>query len=427
MMSDKRDALGLVDVQTGEERVRVKNEFAQTTGFAFTPDGKAFVVGTKGGEVVFYNTKTGKEQRRHRAFRLPIAHLAFSPDGKRLAIGSAERVPNQVRLLDVASGKFNASLREESWECRALTFDRDGKAITALCVDAVRPWEPGTLQSWSVVERKPLGTRSAFTPWIGCGVFSADGRRLATSSAYPRDWKEENVMDVLDAATGKRIRRLHGGKDSASSIAISSGGTLLAVAGWGDGVSVHDVATGKVKGALGKSQASVDWLAFSPTAKAIVTADYEGTIRNWETESGKEICSRASTGRFPHQICFSNDERLIAYVRYQNLGGGHDIQVWDRSNDETFTLGESDSFLFVLFSRDGKTVIAGGLDGVVSLWDIPSHSRKALLRGHRKAVLCGAVSPNGKLLATGSRDGTVRLWDLREAKEIGTLAIATPK
>jgi WD40 repeat protein len=427
MMSENRAALGLVDVQTGEERVRIKNQFAQVEAFAFAPDGKAFVIGTKDGEIIFYSPATGNEQRRHQASKLPITHLAFSPDGKILAACSAGRLPCQVRLWDVGSGKLKANLREEVWECRALTFDPNGDSITALCVDAVHPWKPGTLQSWNAAERKHLGSRSALTPWIGCGAFSADGRTFAAGSAYPQGWKEENVIDVLDTATGKRVGTLHGGKDPARNIAVSSGRILLAVEGWDDGVSVHDIAKGELKVAFGKGQASVACLAFSPTGKAIVTGDSEGTIRTWETESGEEVCSTESAWRFPHQIGFSQDEKLIAFVCYRNLGDLHHIEVWDRRSGETFTLGDSDNFLFVLFSPDGKTVIAGELDGDISLWDIPSQSRRAVLKGHSKAVLCGAVSPNGKLLATGSRDGTVRLWDLRDAKLIATFAIPSLK
>jgi COMPASS component SWD3 len=42
------------------------------------------------------------------------------------------------------------------------------------------------------------------------------------------------------------------------------------------------------------------------------------------------------------------------------------------------------------------------------VWDFASEDCMQVLKGHRKAVLCVAISPDGKTVVSGSNDKTVR-------------------
>jgi WD40 repeat protein len=74
-------------------------------------------------------------------------------------------------------------------------------------------------------------------------------------------------------------------------------------------------------------------------------------------------------------------------------------------------------FHCVMFSPDGKLVLAGGGDwkpgGVnqVVIWDVASQTQVHKLVGHDNAVVCITYSPDGKTIATGAVDKTIRLWD----------------
>ena len=63
------------------------------------------------------------------------------------------------------------------------------------------------------------------------------------------------------------------------------------------------------------------------------------------------------------------------------------------------------------FSPDGKTLAAGGLNGVVQLWNFHTGKPRRTLHGHTGLVNSVAFSPGGETLASGGDDGTVRLWD----------------
>jgi hypothetical protein len=62
------------------------------------------------------------------------------------------------------------------------------------------------------------------------------------------------------------------------------------------------------------------------------------------------------------------------------------------------------------FSDDGRTVVSGGGDETVKLWDVHTTRERAVLTGHTDRVMAVAFSPDGRTLVTGSIDRTVRRW-----------------
>jgi hypothetical protein len=73
------------------------------------------------------------------------------------------------------------------------------------------------------------------------------------------------------------------------------------------------------------------------------------------------------------------------------------------------------------FSPDGKILVAGQLDGKISLFDGQTGERKQMWDVHRDFVSGSAFSPDGKTLASGSHDKTVKLWDAQKGKVRQTL------
>jgi WD40 repeat protein len=79
--------------------------------------------------------------------------------------------------------------------------------------------------------------------------------------------------------------------------------------------------------------------------------------------------------------------------------------------------GVGDPDRCVAFSPDSKTLASGSSDGSVSLWDVATARRQAILKGHPGQVWCVAFSPDGKTLACGTSGyenspGEIRLWDI---------------
>jgi len=69
-------------------------------------------------------------------------------------------------------------------------------------------------------------------------------------------------------------------------------------------------------------------------------------------------------------------------------------------------------------SRDGKTLVTAGTDGIIRVWDLASGQMKRTLTGHTNSTYKADFSPNEKLIASSSRDTTVRIWDFATGREL---------
>jgi len=72
-------------------------------------------------------------------------------------------------------------------------------------------------------------------------------------------------------------------------------------------------------------------------------------------------------------------------------------------------------------SRDGKTLLAAGSDGIIRVWDLASGQVQRTLTGHTNAIYIAEFSPNEKLIASSSRDLTARIWDFATGRELHKL------
>jgi WD40 repeat protein len=88
--------------------------------------------------------------------------------------------------------------------------------------------------------------------------------------------------------------------------------------------------------------------------------------------------------------------------------------------------GLSSSVYTTTFTPDGRTLIAGGSDDTIRLWDVttPSHPRRlgVPLTGPTNNVYQVVVSPNGHTLAGSTTGGEVWLWTISDRNHPRLLA-----
>lgn len=102
------------------------------------------------------------------------------------------------------------------------------------------------------------------------------------------------------------------------------------------------------------------------------------------------------------------------------VSGGNDkaLKVWDLATGKLRQTLQSPSgaVLSVALSPDGKIAVSGGGDRMVRIWDLATGQQKSMLKGHSDDVVAVAIRPDGKTLVSASRDGIVKTWDLATAR-----------
>jgi len=65
----------------------------------------------------------------------------------------------------------------------------------------------------------------------------------------------------------------------------------------------------------------------------------------------------------------------------------------------------------VAVSPDGRTLVSGGQDGTVRLWDVPTHQQLGQPLRMSTWVTDVAFSPDGRAVAAADQWGNLRRWD----------------
>ena len=115
-----------------------------------------------------------------------------------------------------------------------------------------------------------------------------------------------------------------------------------------------------------------------------------------------------------HSVAFVGESRFSA------LGPGN-IIVWDaRSGWQIHNLKVNAAVAGG--SATGSTVLSGGLDGLIRVWNLDTGRAIQSFAGHAGGVIALALSPDGKTAVSVGDDGVIKLWDVREGRELMALA-----
>jgi RNA polymerase sigma factor (sigma-70 family) len=453
------DGKRLLAAIQGQKRIPEKKGFKQYTGaqvwdlasghkttevelqnilcLGWTAEGEPVAACQDKDTIDLHEVATGKK-RRFSAKDLSAPTSPMCAVGKKVLAATGNET-GIIHVWDMTSG-------EERWTLqtggrftlyRSLVLSPDEQWLASLTSSAP---EQSRLQVWSLTTGKARLIATGDQQHLASAAFSADGKTLAAIGQLEvRFW---------DTANGQERGRLKGGSQSFGSSAVAfapDGDTLATMEDHGDAIHLWDLATGGPKpGPEGHSSGWVRTPVFSPDGRRVATSGgLDGTIRVWETTSGRQLallrrspssvvqCTLSAGGR---TLVSCWDDALVL----SDAATGQEQHVletndWRRHNGGAnvamLVSGDGRKAFVIRYVPGGAGVGLGGAGagggGFESRWQIAgwdTSKREQLFRrqlayqgGPRDLV----ISPDGKILAVpGVNQEPMHLEDMETGERL---------
>jgi WD40 repeat protein/serine/threonine protein kinase len=209
-----------------------------------------------------------------------------------------------------------------------------------------------------------------------------------------------------------------------NSLAFSRDGEFLASA-VGDGtVKVWDSRTGKQIGTTLKAHTgSVFSVAFHPDGKHLASTGADKKVRVWEWETGRMVFEGPSGANHNRGTAYGvafgpdpNDRRLA-------VGSDGRVYVWDWEKNELVfprTLQvHTDKGINVAFSRDGRRLASGGWGDKIIIWNAETGEHLHTLTNTSKTSAM-VFSRDGRWLVSASFGRRLDVWDTTTGERVKT-------
>lgn len=373
---------------------------------ALSPDNRRLAAGCVDASVRVWDIESGAALAKWEGHENWTDEVAFTPDGRYLASGGFDQ---QVLLWDMnrleAAGYFKGHTNEV-W---TLAFNHEG---TQLFTAGKDEW----IRVWDMPPHKRVAHQFTLTTHSRFGKVSA--ARDAVFHVTEDDRIVYRKLDALDDLVSLSLPSNLSGLTDSKKVAMSFRPALLAVALPGHPVSVYRLPQfERVSTGQPPPETSIRELSICPDARFMATRTQGGLISVWDLATGKKQYVLATTYARANRMELIGHNRVVVMHQQNRLSvvdfvTPKEIKTWIPHK----TLVSECSM-----TPDGQSLITGGHDGTVAIWNSSTFELDQRLRGPLSEVFGLGISEDGTRVAAGYADGRVVVWDLVNRLQVATL------
>ena len=379
---------------------------------AFTPDGRDLAAGSSDGSLWLFDLRTRKsfEQLPHPD---PVTTVAFLPDGTPVTATVDDGMVHWWQLPGPVISGFGDGVF-------AAVFDGDGTRL------GVSPGaDDNTLTLWNVGDiHDPLPTGPAARGgsgkerFSGAGALTRDGRVFYSGVT-------DGAIQVWDFGAPQRPVEagspLQAANKLVESLALNPRGDLLAVCADDGSVHLYGLADPLHPASLVSidtpNAAPIYEAAFDPTGRLMAAASDDHHAYLYDVNNPRRPVLLTALGGFSssaYSVAFSPDGHTLAVGSADSS-----IRVWNIADPKTprslgQPLGGPVGYIYSLaYSPAGILAASGNESGAVWLWNMQDPAKPvhlATLAGPSTGVFSVAFTRDGRTLAAGGLNHTVQLW-----------------
>lgn len=262
------------------------------------------------------------------------------------------------------------------------------------------------VQIYNPITKLVVKNLSHFQETAYGGTFRQDGRLLVAGD-------EQGLVKLFDTSSKNVLRLFKGHKAPVHRVNFTS--DLLHIASFSDDktVKLWDVANEKAIHSYAKHDDYIRAGTVNPvSADVIVSGGYDGKINLYDTRTN-EVTTTVDHGSPVESLLFLPTGGIFISA------GGTEVRVWDAFAGCSLLTKLSQHHKTVTCLRlgsNGKRILSGGLDRHVKIYDVASYQTVHTLN-FPNAVLSLGVAPTDQTVVAGMVDGLVSIQNMEASRQ----------